>query len=226
MCLLTICSILSSCSRVSALKCAKSKRRRSGATSEPACLTCGRGPARSAAWSRCVAVWLRRVAARRRTRRFPRRPARQSRCRRCAHGPCARGRRSPPLPTSLTLALKPKSLPSVPTSDTWPPLCEVEGRFLEHDPAGVRPTAASALQRAARRPCSFASATHARPGGRVVVARERGCRDVGKPGKRLSPRAAALELAAPRAPSRAGLPSRARTPRDRARACGPRPCPR
>ncbi len=36
--------------------CTKSKRSRSGATSDPACLTCGPRTCRSAAWSRCVAV--------------------------------------------------------------------------------------------------------------------------------------------------------------------------
>ncbi len=48
----------------SAVKCAKSKRSRSGATSEPACLTCAPSVCRSAACSRWVAVWLRRVASR------------------------------------------------------------------------------------------------------------------------------------------------------------------
>ena len=56
---------------VTALKCAKSKRRRSGATSEPACLTCVPSTWRSAACSRCVAVWLRRVASRTARRRRP-----------------------------------------------------------------------------------------------------------------------------------------------------------
>ena len=49
---LTIASISSHCSRVTALKWAKSNRSRSGATSEPACLTCGPSTCRSAAWSR------------------------------------------------------------------------------------------------------------------------------------------------------------------------------
>ena len=63
-CSLTMRSMRSSSSRVIAWKCTKSKRSRSGATSEPACLTCVPSTWRSAAWSRCVAVWLRRVASR------------------------------------------------------------------------------------------------------------------------------------------------------------------
>ena len=70
-CSLTMRSISSDCSRVTALKCTKSKRSRSGATSEPACLTCGPSTCRSAACSRCVAVWLRRVASRDRRRPQP-----------------------------------------------------------------------------------------------------------------------------------------------------------
>ena len=53
---LTIRSTSSNCSGVTAEKCWKSKRRRSGATSEPACLTCGPSTLRSAACSRWVAV--------------------------------------------------------------------------------------------------------------------------------------------------------------------------
>jgi hypothetical protein len=45
-------------------KCAKSKRSRSGCTSEPACLTCLPSSSRSAQCSKCVAVWLRAVRAR------------------------------------------------------------------------------------------------------------------------------------------------------------------
>ena len=48
-------------------KCVKSKRRRSGATSDPACFTCVPSTWRSAACIRWVAVWLRRVASRNRS---------------------------------------------------------------------------------------------------------------------------------------------------------------
>src|SRR6185503_5804819 len=73
---------------------------------------------------------------------------------------------------------------------------QVEGRFLEHDPPGV--TRRELLhfngRRVARELCER---DDARLDGGVVVARERGGRDVGKPGKRLViARAAALELAA------------------------------
>ena len=64
-CEFTMRSISSSCSRGIGEKCTKSKRSRSGATSDPACFTCEPSTLRSAAWSRCVAVWLRRVASRR-----------------------------------------------------------------------------------------------------------------------------------------------------------------
>ena len=46
--------------------CEKSKRSRSGATSEPFCATCVPSVSRSAAWRRCVAEWLARIALRRR----------------------------------------------------------------------------------------------------------------------------------------------------------------
>ena len=46
-------------------KCEKSKRRRSGATSEPFCCTCAPSTLRSAACSRCVAEWLGMMALRR-----------------------------------------------------------------------------------------------------------------------------------------------------------------
>ena len=52
-------------SGVSGAKCEKSKRRRSGATSEPFCVTCAPSTVRSAQCSRCVAEWLRRMASRR-----------------------------------------------------------------------------------------------------------------------------------------------------------------
>jgi hypothetical protein len=47
------------------LKCEKSKRRRSGATSEPFCVTCSPSTLRSAACSRCVAEWFSTIACRR-----------------------------------------------------------------------------------------------------------------------------------------------------------------
>ena len=50
-------SIWSSSPRVRGAKCEKSKRSRSRATSEPACLTCGPSVSRRAACSRCVMVW-------------------------------------------------------------------------------------------------------------------------------------------------------------------------
>ena len=62
---------------MTASKWLKSKRSRSGATSEPACFTCVPSTSRSAQCRTCVAVWLRRMRSRRvavdRARR-PRRP--------------------------------------------------------------------------------------------------------------------------------------------------------
>ena len=52
-------------SAVMASKCVKSKRRRSGATREPAWETWSPRTFLSAASSRCVAVWLRRMSSRR-----------------------------------------------------------------------------------------------------------------------------------------------------------------
>ena len=61
----TCFSMRSSSSGVTRLGMAKSKRSRSGATSEPFCATCGPSTRFSAACSRCVAEWLARVARRR-----------------------------------------------------------------------------------------------------------------------------------------------------------------
>ena len=52
-------------SSVSGAPCEKSKRRRSGATSEPFWVTCAPSTWRSAQCSRCVAEWLRRMSSRR-----------------------------------------------------------------------------------------------------------------------------------------------------------------
>ena len=52
-------------SSVSGAQCEKSKRSRSGATSEPFCVTCVPSTWRSAQCSRCVAEWLRRMSSRR-----------------------------------------------------------------------------------------------------------------------------------------------------------------
>ena len=54
-------------SAVSGAQWEKSKRSRSGATSEPFWATCSPRTCRSAQWSRCVAEWLRRMASRRST---------------------------------------------------------------------------------------------------------------------------------------------------------------
>ena len=92
-------SISASASAFTGPWCVKSKRRRSGATSEPAWCTCSPSTSRSAACSRCVAVWLRSVSLRRslgtRATRRPERERRRSACRtpRCARRPCARRRR-------------------------------------------------------------------------------------------------------------------------------------
>ena len=49
----------------SGAECEKSKRSRSGATSEPFWVTCVPSTWRSAQWRRCVAEWLRRMSSRR-----------------------------------------------------------------------------------------------------------------------------------------------------------------
>ena len=62
---LTSSSIVASSAAVTPVKCVKSKRRRSASTCEPACLTWSPSALRSAACSRCVAVWLRAMRRRR-----------------------------------------------------------------------------------------------------------------------------------------------------------------
>ena len=114
-------SSTSACSAaVSGVKCEKSKRRRSGATSEPFCAACSPSTRRSAKCRRWVALWLRRMASRRAasTASVTRSPAAQralehlavvdvelagrlaavvdSTCRTCAHSPLrAVARQSP-----------------------------------------------------------------------------------------------------------------------------------
>ena len=63
---LTRRSTPASSSSVSGWKCEKSKRRWSGATSEPVCFTCSPSTSRSARCSRCVAEWFARMRSRRR----------------------------------------------------------------------------------------------------------------------------------------------------------------
>ena len=60
----TMSSMSCNSSSATAAKWEKSKRSRDGDTSEPACFTCVPSTWRSAACSRCVPVWLRRVALR------------------------------------------------------------------------------------------------------------------------------------------------------------------
>ena len=60
-------SMRSSSSSVTGAKWAKSKRSRSGSTEDPCCLTWSPSTSRNAQCSTCVAVWLRRIAARRST---------------------------------------------------------------------------------------------------------------------------------------------------------------
>ena len=62
---LAMSSTAATSSALIGLGCEKSKRRRSGATSEPFCATCVPSTWRSASCSRCVAEWLARVAVRR-----------------------------------------------------------------------------------------------------------------------------------------------------------------
>ena len=81
-------------SSVSARSNGKSKRRYSGATSEPACFARSPTTLRSARWSRCVPVWLRIVAARRSGvdlggRACRRRRAGRGACPRCTIRPAA-----------------------------------------------------------------------------------------------------------------------------------------
>ena len=62
---LTIASIWRICASVTGALCAKSKRVRSGVTSEPFCCTCVPSTSRSALCIRWVALWLRTMRARR-----------------------------------------------------------------------------------------------------------------------------------------------------------------
>ena len=62
---LAISSTAATSSALIGLVCEKSKRSRSGATSEPFCATCVPSTWRNASCSRCVAEWLARVAERR-----------------------------------------------------------------------------------------------------------------------------------------------------------------
>ena len=119
---LTMRSICSRSASVTGAKWVKSKRSRSGATSEPAWRTCGPRTSRSAAWTRCVAVWLARIAR----RRSPSTRARTTR------SPVS----SVPVSTVTWWTITPPrvrvvsvtaartvSLSSTPTSPTWPPAC-------------------------------------------------------------------------------------------------------
>ncbi|MNT42021.1 hypothetical protein D3C72_1784190 [compost metagenome] len=70
-CWLTLRSMIASSSALIGWKCEKSKRRRSGATSEPFCCTWVPSTSRRAACSRWVAEWLRMVAPRRSPSTWP-----------------------------------------------------------------------------------------------------------------------------------------------------------
>src|SRR6185437_13450169 len=63
-CRFTMSSICCNSSSATPVKCEKSNRSREAFTSDPACFTCLPRTSRSAAWSRCVPVWLRSVARR------------------------------------------------------------------------------------------------------------------------------------------------------------------
>ena len=121
-CSLTIDSTCSSCSAVSAASCAKSNRSRSGETSEPPCLTCGPSTWRSAACSRWVAVWLRRVASRAASS-----TAATTVSRGCSSPAVTRtgGAADGPAPAltspSTSASVAGRRSTSVPVSDTWPP---------------------------------------------------------------------------------------------------------
>ena len=74
--------------------CEKSKRSRSGATSEPFCATCVPSVCRSASCSRCVAEWLARMAVR--LRGIDRELHRVARARAVRPPSCRYGRRARP----------------------------------------------------------------------------------------------------------------------------------
>ena len=91
--------------------CVKSKRSRSGPTSDPACVTCGPSTSRSAQCRRCVPEWLRTVAARAVGVDREVRPSRRSRCGRARRAPGARSgrRRASARPRSRSGPRRPRS---------------------------------------------------------------------------------------------------------------------
>ena len=148
-------------SGVTAAKCEKSKRSRSGATSEPFCVTWSPSTLRSAACSRCVAEWLSAVAWRsarstsRRARASPTRERAALEPRRRAGAP----RRASACPSRRS-ARRPR-LEHAAVADLAAAL-GVERRAVEHHLRPPRPRAARSTAAPSRNSATTSPARRAR----------------------------------------------------------------
>src|ERR1700722_8206246 len=117
----TMSSISCNSSSATCAKCEKSNLSRSGATNDPACFTCVPSPCLSAACSKCVPVWLRRIASRLTpsTTVFTRSPTARScfKIALCALTPCT-GSTQPTISATMEF---PSTVRKTPVSPICPP---------------------------------------------------------------------------------------------------------